>query len=45
MVEQAVKGMLPKSKLGRAVAKKLKVYAGPEHPHSSQKPAVSIVNG
>lgn len=34
----AVKGMLPKTKLGRALIKKLKVYAGPEHPHTSQQP-------
>jgi large subunit ribosomal protein L13 len=37
-VERAVKGMLPHNRLGRAMAKKLKVYDGPEHPHSSQKP-------
>ncbi len=34
----AVKGMLPKTRLGRALLKKLKVYAGTEHPHSSQQP-------
>ncbi|MCR4665859.1 MAG: 50S ribosomal protein L13 [Desulfovibrio sp.] len=34
----AVRGMLPKNKLGRAMLKKLKVYAGPEHPHSAQQP-------
>lgn len=39
LVEKAVKGMLPKTKLGRAMGKKLKVYAGPEHPHGAQKPA------
>ncbi|HZZ50249.1 MAG TPA: 50S ribosomal protein L13 [Pseudonocardia sp.] len=38
LVEKAVKGMLPKNKLGRAVGKKLKVYAGPTHPHSAQQP-------
>lgn len=38
LVEKVVKGMLPKNKLGRAQAKKLKVYAGPEHPHAAQKP-------
>jgi len=38
MVEQAVSGMLPKTKLGKAMAKKLKVYAGPEHRHQAQKP-------
>ncbi|PMQ00998.1 MAG: 50S ribosomal protein L13 [Dictyoglomus sp. NZ13-RE01] len=34
----AVKGMLPKNALGRKMIKKLKVYAGPEHPHSAQQP-------
>ena len=38
VIELAVKGMLPKNKLGRAMAKKLKVYAGAEHPHSAQRP-------
>ena len=38
VIELAVKGMLPKTKLGRAMAKKLKVYADAEHPHSSQRP-------
>ncbi len=38
IIQLAVKGMLPKTKLGRAMAKKLRVYAGPEHPHESQKP-------
>ena len=38
IIQLAVKGMLPKTKLGRAMAKKLRVYAGPEHPHVSQKP-------
>jgi large subunit ribosomal protein L13 len=37
-VEQAVRGMLPKNTLGRATLSKLKVYAGPEHPHEAQKP-------
>jgi large subunit ribosomal protein L13 len=37
-VEKAVKGMLPHNSLGRAMAKKLKVYAGPEHPHQAQQP-------
>ncbi len=40
LIVKAVKGMLPKNKLGRAQLKKLKVYAGPEHPHAAQKPAV-----
>ena len=39
LVEKAIKGMLPKNKLGRAMGKKLKVYAGPTHPHAAQKPA------
>lgn len=39
IVESAVKGMLPKNKLGRAMYKKLFVYAGSEHPHAAQKPA------
>ncbi len=37
-IEHAVKGMLPKNPLGRAMFKKLKVYAGNEHPHSAQQP-------
>ena len=36
-IEKAVWGMLPKNKLGRQILKKLKVYAGPEHPHAAQK--------
>ncbi len=38
VVRIAVEGMLPKTRLGRAMAKKLRVYAGPEHPHQAQKP-------
>ena len=38
IVEEAVYGMLPKTKLGRAMYGKLKVYAGAEHPHTAQKP-------
>jgi large subunit ribosomal protein L13 len=38
LVEEAVRGMLPKTKLGRAMFLKLKVYAGPKHPHQAQKP-------
>ncbi len=38
IIENAVKGMLPKNKLGRAMMKKLFVYAGEEHPHHAQKP-------
>jgi len=37
-IERAVKGMLPKNKLGRAMYKKLHVYVGPEHPHAAQQP-------
>jgi len=40
MVERAVKGMLPHTRLGRQMAKKLFVYAGSEHPHMAQKPEV-----
>ena len=39
LVEEAVRGMLPKTKLGEAMYRKLKVYAGPDHPHAAQKPA------
>lgn len=39
-VERAVTGMLPHNRLGRAMSSKLKVYAGPEHPHESQKPEI-----
>ena len=38
LVRHAVRGMLPKNKLGRALLKKLKVYAGPDHPHEAQQP-------
>jgi large subunit ribosomal protein L13 len=38
VVEKAVKGMLPKNKLGNAMSSKLKVYAGPDHPHAAQQP-------
>lgn len=37
-IEHAVRGMLPKTKLGRKIRGKLKVYAGPQHPHAAQKP-------
>ena len=40
MVEEAVRGMLPKTKLGRAMYRKLKVYAGPSHPHAAQQPTI-----
>lgn len=39
-IEQAVRGMLPKNRLGRQMYRKLKVYAGTEHPHAAQKPKV-----
>jgi len=38
LIKKAVKGMLPKNKLGRQLIKKLKVYSGGEHPHSAQQP-------
>jgi len=37
-IERAVKGMLPQNRLGRAMFRKLKVYAGPNHPHQAQQP-------
>ncbi|HET8942048.1 MAG TPA: 50S ribosomal protein L13 [Rudaea sp.] len=40
VIEIAVKGMLPKNPLGRAMYRKLKVYSGPDHPHSAQQPQV-----
>ncbi len=40
ILEHAVKGMLPKNRLGRKMFKKLKVYAGDQHPHTAQKPEV-----
>jgi large subunit ribosomal protein L13 len=44
IIELAVKGMLPKGPLGRQMARKLKVYAGPQHPHAAQQPrALSVV--
>ncbi|MFN3477695.1 MAG: uL13 family ribosomal protein, partial [Candidatus Methylomirabilales bacterium] len=38
VLQMAVKGMLPKNKLGDALLKKLKIYAGPNHPHQAQRP-------
>lgn len=38
VIELAVKGMMPKNNLGRLMQKKLRVYAGPEHPHDAQQP-------
>jgi large subunit ribosomal protein L13 len=43
IVEEAVRGMLPKTKLGRAMFGKLKVYAGAAHPHQAQKPSTMTV--
>jgi large subunit ribosomal protein L13 len=40
IIELAVKGMLPKNKLGKAMAKKLKVYADADHPHAAQQPQI-----
>jgi large subunit ribosomal protein L13 len=45
VVEHAVKGMLPKNTLGKAMGMKLKVYAGPEHPHAAQKPRQITLEG
>ncbi len=39
VVQEAIFGMLPKSKLGRAMRKKLKIYRGPNHPHQAQRPS------
>lgn len=44
VIEHAVKGMIPHTKLGRRIIKKLKVYAGNEHPHSAQKPEIIEFN-
>jgi len=44
IIEKAVKGMLPKNPLGRAMYRKLKVYAGAEHPHAAQQPKVLELN-
>lgn len=44
VIRKAVKGMLPQNKLGRQLIKKLKVYAGPDHPHGAQKPVKIELN-
>ncbi len=44
IIEKAVKGMLPKNALGRKLFTKLKVYAGPDHPHEAQQPEVKTIN-
>jgi len=45
MVELAIHGMLPKNRLGERMKRKLKVYAGGEHPHQAQKPKVWELRG
>lgn len=45
VLREAVGGMLPKNRLGRAMIKKLKVYSGPEHPHQAQKPQPLKIEG
>ncbi|MDE1170579.1 MAG: 50S ribosomal protein L13 [Verrucomicrobium sp.] len=44
LIETAVRGMIPHNRLGRAVIKKLKVYAGAEHPHAAQQPVSTSVS-
>lgn len=44
IIEKAVKGMLPKNSLGRKLFTKMKVYAGPNHPHAAQQPEVLTIN-
>ena len=43
MIEEAIQGMLPKTKLGKQMYRKLQVYAGPKHPHDAQKPVALAV--
>ena len=45
IIRAAVRGMLPKNRLGRQLIKKLKVYAGPEHPHAAQTPQALKIEG
>lgn len=45
VVRLAVKGMLPKGPLGRQMLRKLRVYAGPEHPHAAQRPRPRVARG
>jgi large subunit ribosomal protein L13 len=45
VIRKAVKGMLPRNRLGRAQIRKLKIYAGPEHPHEAQAPQELKLNG
>ncbi|MFM8394415.1 MAG: 50S ribosomal protein L13 [Acidobacteriota bacterium] len=44
LIELTIKGMLPKTRIGRAMASKVKVYAGAEHPHGAQKPTPLAIN-
>ena len=44
VIEEAVRGMLPKTRLGEAIFKNLKVYAGSEHPHAAQNPKAIKLN-
>ncbi len=44
IIKDSVRGMLPKNRLGRKIIKKLKVYAGPNHPHDAQRPEALKVN-
>lgn len=44
LIEKSVWGMLPKGRLGRQIVKKLKVYAGSEHPHAAQNPTVMVMD-
>jgi large subunit ribosomal protein L13 len=44
IIEHAIKGMLPKNSLGRKLFTKLKVYAGPSHPHQAQQPETLVIN-
>lgn len=44
VIKLAVRGMLPRNRLGRAMLKKLRVYGGPEHPHAAQKPSMLVID-
>ena len=44
IIEEAIKGMLPKTKMGRKMATKLNVYRGDKHPHAAQKPVALEIN-
>src|SRR5271157_2124694 len=45
MIEEAIQGMLPKTKMGKQMYRKLQVYAGPKHPHQAQKPVELTIAG